>query len=67
MSPGTAGGLPALSSLPLQPISAFSSWISAPLAFTSAACTTFSVEPGRLWGTGGPWPSPSEDMTLSCL
>lgn len=74
MSPGMAGDLPTLSSLlpPLSvlltvPIAAFSSWISAPLAFASAVCTAFSAEPRRLRGTGRPWPSPSEDMTLSCL
>lgn len=49
------------------PISVFSSWVSTWLAFASVAGTTFSAAPGRFLGTDRPWPSPSEDMELSCL
>ena len=49
------------------PSSVFSSWVSTWLAFASVAGTTFSAAPRRLLGTDRPWPSPSEDMALSCL
>lgn len=58
---------PSSSTLLTVPVSAFSSWVSTRLGLASASWTTFSAVPTRLRGTGRPWPSPSEDMALSCL